>query len=453
MFEGPVLGPLSRLALPVFGGMLFQLLYGIVDTIWISRIDLSDPSYVGGVGLIIPLFFLAVSLSSGMLIGVGSLVARTIGERNETLLHKVPESGLLIGGAIALLLVGCGYVFDERIVELLGARGDYYVHALDYLRFILPAGGLLVVGNVFLGLLHGEGLMDKLMKAMIITTVINVVLDPVFIFWLGLGVRGAGMATVISQVLTGFYLVWVFLAGKSSIRIQWRWRNIDTGTMGKIAAVGFPQTAGLITMALSFLFFNRLVIRIDRYALTAFALCLRFDQLMIMPLLAIGSAIITMIGQNYGRGNLLRVRKIWTAGTLLGMGTSGFLAAVLFLFAPAVFGFFSEVDQVVRYAVLQVRIVEFSFIGAAVVIIGRSAFQAMARPLPGLIITALRLAVIALPLAYLLVYTLDLNMYGVWLSLVSGNIVAAAVGYVWLRSLFEKTVRKLAASRDNAADS
>jgi Na+-driven multidrug efflux pump len=77
----------------------------------------------------------------------------------------------------------------------------------------------------------------------------------------------------------------------------------------------------------------------------------------------------------------------------------------------------------------------------------------MARPLPGLIITALRLAVIALPLAYLLVYTLDLNMYGVWLSLVSGNIVAAAVGYVWLRSLFEKTVRKLAASRDNAADS
>jgi Na+-driven multidrug efflux pump len=105
MFDGPIFKVLVKLALPIFFGMIFQILYGIVDTMWISRIDLNDPSYVGGVGIIFPLFFLVIALGSGILIGMSSLVARAIGEKNQYVINRTAESGLVVGLFLTTLLV------------------------------------------------------------------------------------------------------------------------------------------------------------------------------------------------------------------------------------------------------------------------------------------------------------------------------------------------------------
>jgi len=440
MFDGPILKVLRKLALPIFLGMIFHVLYSIVDTIWISRIDLSDPSYVGGTGIIFPLIFLVIAFSSGLLIGISSLVARSIGEKNRYVLNRTAESGLIIGVIISVLLLTLGYIFDEELVKLLGARGDYYIHALEYLRFILPAGVLMLMGNIFNGILQGEGLMDKIMKSMIIATVANILLDPVFIFLLGMKVKGAGLATVISQIMAGTYVISVFLQKKTLVRIEWKLRNVDFGIIKQIIAVGFPQTAGQITMAVSFLFFNRIVVGIDPLALTAFSLCGRIDQILIMPILAIGAALITMIGQNYGRGNFKRVRGIWRVGLFTALAVVGFLSGVIVVLAPKIFPFFSEVDQVVHYAVLQVRVIEFTFIFTAVAILARSGFQAVGKPIPGLIIVVLRIAGIAIPMAYFYVYVLHLGIYGVWFGIITGNIIGAAVSLIWVKRTLDKIV-------------
>ena len=155
ILNGPVFKTLVKLTFPIFTGMIFQLLYAIVDMIWISRIDLNDPSYVGGVGLIFPLLFLAVAFGSGMLIGVGSLVARSIGEKNQDVLNRTAESGFFIAGSISIVIIAAGYLFDDRIIFFLGGRGDYYIHAIEYFRYIIPAAALMITGNVILGILQG----------------------------------------------------------------------------------------------------------------------------------------------------------------------------------------------------------------------------------------------------------------------------------------------------------
>ncbi|MGQ9616931.1 MAG: MATE family efflux transporter [Spirochaetota bacterium] len=434
ILHGPVFKTLAKLTLPIFTGMIFQLLYAIVDMIWISRIDLTDPSYVGGVGLIFPLLFLAVAFSSGMLIGVGSLVARSIGEKNQDVLNRTAESGFFIAGSISIVIVVAGYLFDKEIIFFLGGRGDYYLHALEYFRYIIPAAALMITGNVILGLLQGEGLMEKVMVAMIISTIANVSLDPVFIFLMGLGVRGAGIATVLSQIIAGFYLIRIFISKRTLVRIEWRFKNIDFGIMKMIVSVGFPQIAGQITMAAGYLFFNKIVIKIDPLALTAFSLCGRIDQVLIIPVLAIGSSLITMIGQNYGRRNYSRVIEIWRTGIITGAFITSFLSALLILFAPELFRFFTEVDTVARYAVRQIRIVELSFIVASSAILGRASFQAMGFPLPGLLITAIQLALVPIPMAYFYVYILRLGILGVWLGIITGNLSAGILGIIWVRS-------------------
>ncbi len=439
MFDSPILKLLTRLSLPIFAGMVFQLLYNITDTIWISRIDLNDPSYVGGTGIIFPIIFFAMAIGQGILIGVSSLVARSIGARNREVLNKTAESGLIIAIVVSVLLVLFCYIFDEQIVRALGVREDYYTHALEYFQYIIPAAVLMFIGNVFFGIIQGEGLMDKLMKAMIIGTLTNITLDPVFIFLLGMKVKGAAVATCISQLVSIIYAVSIFLQKKTLVQIDWKVKNIDLGIVKQIIAIGLPQTAGQIAMAMSFLIFNRIVISIDPFALTAFSLCGRFDMVVLTPIFAIASALITMIGQNYGRGNHGRVKSIWWVGILSAIATVTFIAALVVIFAPYIYPFFSDVDQVVRYAVTQTRIIEFTFIFAAIGILARSTFQAVGYPLPALVIPILRLVVIAFPAVYFYVYVLNIGIYGVWFGLITGNSISAFISLIWT----QKTLKRL----------
>jgi putative MATE family efflux protein len=434
IFDGPILKVLTRITLPIFCGMVFQIIYAIVNIIWVSRIDLEDPAYVGGVGLIFPILVFAIAISSGVLIGVGSLVARSIGENNHQALSRVAESGFFITGLLSAAVITLGYVFDEQLVNMLGAKGEYYVHAIDFFRSIIPVAGLMFMGNVLLGILLGEGRTPVVMLAMIITTVANVILDPVFIFILKLGVKGAGLAIVVSQVITAAYLLPVFLRNKSSVGIEWRLANIDFGVMKKIIAVGFPHAAGQIVMAVSVLVLNRITLGIDKFALTAYSVCARFDQMLVVPVMAVGSGLITMMGQNFGRGKFSRVKAIWRTGSLAGVAVSALPAVLLFVFAPRIVPFFTTVEEVARFGVRQMRTVELSFVLGAVAIVGTSSFQAIARPLPGLAVTTVRLAAVTIPLAYLLVRILDLGMYGVWFGVIAGNIVSAIVGFLWVRS-------------------
>jgi len=439
MFDGPLPGLIFRLASPVFVGMFFQLLYSIVDTIWISRIDLNDPSYVGGVGLIFPLIFLTIAIASGILIGVGSLVARAIGERNSYVLNRAAESGLLLCMVPSLLMIIIGYAFDEKLVMMLGATGDYYTHALEYFQFIIPAAAFAFMAGVFHGILQGEGLTDKIMKGMIIATVLNIILDPVFIFLLDMKVRGAAIATLISHLISGFYFINVFLSKKTLIMIEWKFKNIDLNVVKQIVFVGFPQSAGQMTLALSLLLFNRLIIGIDIHALTSFSICSRIDQFLLMPITAIGYSLITIIGQNYGRGNYRRVLKVWKTALGFAFLLVIFFAGVLVYFAHRIFSFFTDVEKVIQFGVLQIRMVEFTFIFAAVGIVATSTFQALAKPLPSLAITMMRLAVVAVPMAYFYVYVLHLGIYGVFFGIITGNFSAAAVGFFWV----EKQLHKL----------
>ena len=432
MFEGPVLRLLARLASPIFFGMLFQLLYNITDTIWVSRIDLADPSYVGGTGIVFPFLFMAIALSQGIVVGTSSLVARAIGEENRKVLDKTAESGLAVGVVVAVAIAIPTYIFAGDILLLLGAQGDYLVHGLEYLRFIVPAGVLLFMSSTFMGILQGEGMMKYVMIAMIIGTAGNIILDPIFIFTLKLGVRGAALATTMAQGLAVSFILSVFIRRKTQVQVHWRLADIDGGTIRKILAVGLPQSAGMILMALSFLFFNRVVVAIDPLALTAFALCGRLDQAVLMPIFAIGAALITMIGQNAGRGNFERVREIWWKSLLTAMGLVVLAAAAMFALAPRIYPFFSDIDQVVRYAVLQTRIVEFTFVFAVIGILSRSFFQAIGYPLPALLITTSRLLLLAVPAMILYVYVFDLKIYGVWLGIITGNVLAAGMSALWI---------------------
>ncbi len=433
MYEGPIRPLMLKLSIPIFTGMIVQVVYNVTDTFWVARIDLADPSYMGGTAIVFPLLFFFMALGNGLTVGVSSLVARAIGEKNMKVLSTTAESGMLISFILSVLSLVVILPFAPGILAALGAEGDYYVHGLEYLRYIIPAGPVIFFAMIFQGILQGEGLMKYVMNSMIIGTVLNIVLDPVFIFLLNLDVRGAAIATVIAQAVAMVYVVNVFIRNKSSIKVNWNISNIKAGTIKDIAAIGLPQSFAMIIMSMSFFVFNKIVIEIDELALTAFALCGRFEQLMIMPAFAIGAAIVTIVGQNSGRGNFDRVRSTMKEAWLLGLVSVGILTGLMVAFAPWIFSPFTNVEKVKWYAVMQYRVLGVSYLTALIGITGRSFFQAIGYPLPALFLTLLRLILVAIPVMLILIHVFNLGIWGVWFGLAAGSIVSMIVSIIFVR--------------------
>lgn len=440
MFDGPLMPLLIRLGVPMLAGQIVQLLYNITDTIFISRINMSDPSIVGGVGIIFPIMFLSISIAAGLMTGISSLVARAIGEKNYAILGVVAESGMAIALFFSVVTIIISYVFDNQIIALLGAKEDYARVALDYLHFIAPAAAAAFFANTLAGILQGEGQVKYIMKMMMLGTGLNILLDPLFIFVFRWGVAGAAAATTVAQFTAVAYAFTPFVFKKVSVRIHWKAGNIKLETIGKIVSIGFPQALGMMLMSVSFLFLNRIVMDIDPLALTAFSICGRFDQAVLMPSFALGGALMTIMGQNGGRGLYERCLQAWHRALLAGGIAVVTIATIMVIAAPWIYRFFSDIPEVIEYAVLQTRIIEYTFLFAMIAIVSRSGFQAVGYPIPALLTTLLRLIIIAIPAAFLFVYVFDWGVYGVWAGLISGSFVSSITSYVWLRTIIKQII-------------
>lgn len=458
MFDGKVAPLLIKMSLPILMGMLMQLVYNITDTIFVSRIDLSDSSIVGGIGLIWPVLFFVMAIASGLMVGCSSIVARAIGEKDTDLLDKVADSALFLAITFSVIFITIFYIFGDQITTALASGGSgslagdelrlsFIKNAQDYLYFIIPSGVALFVGQVLMGILQGEGQMKYFMNAMLIGTGLNIVLDFLFIIVFKWGIKGAAGATSVAQMISLIYTIYLFAAKKVNVPVHWKWGNVKLSVMGKITAIGLPQSAGMMLLSLSFLFLNTVVIGIDEHALTAFSLCGRLDQAVLMPSFALGAAMITIMGQNGGRGLYTRVKETWYKGIFLGMISVFVIAIAMILLAPWIYSFFTDVDEVLSYTVRQTQFMELFFVAAVVGILGRSAFQATGYPWSGLVVVLIRLIIIALPLGWFLAITektinffnlsftikgIGLGIPGIWYGMATGSIIAMVVCLFWV---------------------
>jgi putative MATE family efflux protein len=432
MFAGRITPVIIKLALPIVLGGLFQIAYNITDTLFVSWIDKNDSTYIAATGLIFPIIMLAMAFSNGLSVGLSSLVARAIGERNTGLLGKIAESGFFIAGIVSLITVTLCYLGVDEILSSLGASGLLLERSRDYFLYIIPCGAFIFFTAVFSGILQGEGKMTSLMISMIIGTVCNIGLDPLFIFTFGMGLRGAALATTLSQGIGMVYLVTVFARGQSTVRIEWKASNVKAATMGQIASVGFPSALSQILLAVYIVFFNKLVLAVSEHAFTAFTLYGRMESLVFMPIFGISAALVTMVGQNGGRGLFGRVRKIWYRAALLGTAVTGTLALFFWLASPYIYPLFNTVPEVLAYANAITWILLLSTTFGNVGITAPAIYQGLGHPIPSIVISFCRMFVFILPIAYAVSALWPANLFALCLALLAGNLCAVVLVYVWM---------------------
>jgi len=433
VFEGPVLRRLLALSAPICVGMCVQVGFYVANTFWIALIDRSSAVYVGAMGMIMPIAQILLAICNGITVATSSILSRALGSGDERAIKSVVTSSLWVALTIASAFLVLGYWFDSSIVRALGARGEYFVPTRTYLRYLLPSVVILCSTSVLAGILQGHGAMRSVMNGLLIGVATNTILDPLFIRVFGLGLRGAALATLLSQLaILVSYLVTVFRGRLGDPRFL-RFALVARSEIWAVVALAGPVSFSQATAAFGYLVYNRIIADIDVLAVTSFSLCARFDQLVLIPVSAVALAVGTLVGKNAGRGNFARVRKIWRGALMFAWIAVAVLATTMILAAPRLYGFAQHHPVVVEYAVRQTRTMEYGFLLTATCMLSNAVFQGIGRSLPIAVITLAQLFLVALPLMALLRAFHAPSLLQVWLCLIAGNLVAAIASVIWVR--------------------
>ncbi|MEM5672654.1 MATE family efflux transporter [Bacillus cereus] len=407
ILRGPIIPISIKLAMPILIGQFLLLIYGVTDTIFISMLDKSSTALMSGIGLVFPVYMLFLALGTGMFTGVSSLLARGIGEQNKHVINKAADSGLVLSSIAAFVTVVILYIIGEPMLNFLAGNQlsqEAVNYASQYFYFIIPGLGLIMVYQALLGVLQGEGLSQYYGISMLISTVFNIILNPIFIFVFDLGVAGSALATTVSITISLLFVLSIFKSGKSSMHISFNFSNIDKEQILEIIRIGIPQVLSMVSLSFAMMFLNNLIGSISETSMNSWVLVGRMDEFILMVGYAFSGATLTLIGQNYGRKNYSRVLEIFKKNVILGIVLSSIFVLIYVFGSKNLFSLFTTLPEVVEGAVLQVKTVSITYVCIVTAIVVTASFQATGKAMPGLIIDIIRMGVVTIPLAYLVVY-------------------------------------------------
>jgi putative MATE family efflux protein len=326
-----------------------------------------------------------------------------------------------------------GLLFNEQIFSSFGLVGKTLEYSLEYMNIIYI--GLVSLFFTFFAaaILRGEGDSATPTKIISASLILNIILDPIFIYFLGFGVSGAAIATVISRILASVVFAY-FLFIKKGSYIEFNLKNFkwNPNILKQIMSVGIPSSLTQMSSAIGVLGTNFILASFGALAIAGFGLFLRIESLVIMPVIGVSIALITMIGMYTGSKDQEKLMSIFNYGNKINV-LMMFVAAIIFFFsAEFLIGIFTNSPEVIRIGAEAIRYHVFYFPFGALGFTASTSFQGMGRGKQSFVLGALRVT-IAISVAYVLALLLSFGTSGVWLGFVTGNSIAGITGYLWFR--------------------
>ncbi len=404
---------LYKFSIPSVIGMVISALYNFIDTIFVGN----GVGAIGIAALTIVFPIQIIMLAIGLMIGVGSasIISRGLGRGNEKLAAKAVGNAIIANIIVNAFLMVISFIFIDDILRFFGASANVMPYARDYLSIILFGFVFFSFSLAANHIIRAEGRPRAAIYPMIIGAVLNIILDPIFIFVFKMGVKGVAFATIISQVVSVCYIVFYFYFGKSIFKLKKSMFRIDLGLIKNIFTIGFPSFLTAITDSVIFLIFNRAILHYGNDTYIAIAgITTRITDLIVMPMLGISYGFSTIASFNYGAKLYIRVKKIFREAVIWTslLAVIGFIMAMFF--PQLLFRIFTDNTQVINNGIVPMRIIVMLFPILGFLIVGGSLFQAIGKPVPALIINFSRQVIFLLPAIFILPIFLGLN--GVFLS-------------------------------------
>jgi putative MATE family efflux protein len=420
---------LLRLSVPATVAMLVMALYNVVDTIFVGRGVGTDA--IGGLTIVFPFQIIVMAFANMIGIGTASVVSRNLGSGNRDRACTAGGNAFAVSIGFGLLVTILGYFLLNPILRLFGATPVLLGYAREYLSVILAGTVFITFAMSTNHIVRAEGRATVAMLTMVLGAVANIILDPIFIFGLKMGIRGAALATVISQFLSFCFLLLFYLSGRSSLKIRLIHLKAVGGVLKEIFALGVPAFIRQGGMSLVLILVNNLLGRYggDIY-ISVFGVIFRILHFVLMPLSGLVQGFQPITGYNYGAGKIDRV-KYGVRLTLLissALAVAGFL--ILSLLPGPIFRIFSTDSNLIRAGMPVLRVVVLIVPLIGIQMIGSAYFQAVGKARPAFFLGLSRQFIFLLPM--MIVLPLAFGLWGVFAAFPAADLLSSLVTGLWL---------------------
>ena len=429
--EGPLLQGLWTLAWPMFVSAVLQNAQTMIDLFWVGRLGSDAVAALALSGTILMMLFPVVM---GLSTGTVAVVSRCVGAGALGEAADGAGQSLIVALVFGALSGVAGWFCAEPLCRLLGGQGEVVRLGATYLRISFvgsPAIFVLFIGN---SILQSCGNTVVPMYAMVMSNLINLVLDPLFIFgWLGLprlGVGGAAWATVIAEVAAVALVLYALQSGRHALRISAEHWRLRPAVAWRVIRVGIPSSGQMLSRSLMSAVLMRVVAGCGMVAVAAYGIGARLHMIVLMPAFTLGNAAATLVGQNLGARQPERAAAVAWLATAIDVAIMAVSAAVLVAWAPAFVRVFDANPEVVAEGTSYLRVTSCFYIIAAFSIVLGRALQGAGDTLSPMVTTIIGLWGVQVPLAILLARCVHPATLGIWWSVgvaltVNGLMVAA----------------------------
>ncbi|MFC7204438.1 MATE family efflux transporter [Haloferax namakaokahaiae] len=447
MTTGAIAPKLLTLSWPLVAGNLLQTLYNLADVFWVGRVS---PEAVAAVSLMFPTTWMFISTAMGITAATIALVSQHVGAGEDREADHVVGQTILLTLTVSIALAVVGFVFRAPLLTLIGAKGAVYTEALAYIEVIFLSLPLTFLFFAFRAALQGAGDTKTAMWLMVVSAGLNVVLDPILILGfgpiVGMGTRGAAIATLIARLFATGAGIYILLRGDWGVQLHVEDLRPDRERLAKLVDIGYPATLDGWARSFSAVVMAAFVARFGPAATAAYGVGVRLMSVSWTVSGAVGQATATGVGQNLGAKTPDRAASVaWTA-TAATMGLLFAAAGFVLLFPGEAIRLFVDDDAVVTEGITFLRIIapSWAFFGGVMVIQG--AFRGAGITKASMILSILSRWLLRVPVAIVVAFSWTVSLPvvgsisgfgwgvdGLWWAFVTGAVGSFIIAVSWFR--------------------
>ncbi len=432
---------LVKMSVPLIISLLITSFYNLIDAAWVSGLGADA---LAGVGFFTPIFMILVGFGNGLGSGAAFALSKYLGEENKLKADNASVHSIIINIIVSLIITIILLLLLVPILNAMGA-GKTISYALDYGVIILLGSVFIIFSNALYGIFRGEGDTTRPMYAMVASAILNMILDPIFIYNLNLGVRGAAIATIISSIFVILILMyWLYVKKDTYLRPNLSNFSFNRDISKDIIKVGIPASVQLLNNAFFAAVFSALLAFVGSTdSVAVYSTGWRIVIIGTTPLLAIGTALISVIAANYGARNYMNIKIAHRYAMKISIIIAVIVAILTNVFAGDIASVFASGGSSVRIAPELTSFLSWIVIYYPTMAVGVAStyvFQGIGKGITAMFQTILRETGFTIFFAVLFAVFLGCGVWGAWMGIVLGEIVSNNITMIWADYVIKKLI-------------
>ena len=439
----PILQLFIRIAIPSSIGTIFMTLYNVVDTFFAGKIS---PEALAALAQTFPVYFIIIALGVGLSIGTTSLIANSLGQKKEREASNFLAQSIILAILVSIIVSFFGIYLGPYIIYAMNNSRIALELSMDYLNIIFLGSIFIFIQMSVNSSLSALGDTKSYRNYMIVGFFLNIFLNPLFIFGYGIipamGIKGIAISTIISQAFGAFYII--YKASKTILKnnLYYECFKPKINILFDLLKQGIPASVGMMMISLGVFIILFFISKFGNLALAGYGTAVRYEQLFLLPVLGLNTAVLSIVGQNFGAKKYYRINEIYNKALLLGCSFMFFSGFIIYFSADNVVSLFTKNKDVIEYGATYLKISALMIPVYPIFFISNALIQGMKKAIIVMFFTLFRMVILPSIFLSFLIFYLDSTYSFVFWGLVIINWIFAIFVFIYTKNFIKKYQKK-----------